>query len=327
MMQMPKSLGGFPAALLIGWLTLGAGGLLYAREKGIPMWAAVPVLAAFLIEYLFYLVPGFEAARESIAAALPDLQLGLLLGASALLPYLVYSLGTHQFHWLALVRLAALSFAVSLWYVVLPRAPWSDALFLALLAAVVLRRFFDPIFLPPLAALRVEILGQLALIHLGAMAALLQRRVPPAAFGFLPDRREWAVGLRYFLFFLPIGFPAALLLHLVRFSPAGLIWWKVIGTFFGILWVVALSEEFFFRGLLQTWLRHWTASPLAALALASATFGLCHLGFRGFPNWRMAIVAALAGCFYGRAFQQARSIRAGMVTHALVVTVWRAIFL
>ena len=41
----------------------------------------------------------------------------------------------------------------------------------------------------------------------------------------------------------------------------------------------------------------------------------------------MALIAGIAGCFYGRAFQRAGSIRAGMVTHALVVTVWRTVFL
>jgi hypothetical protein len=35
------------------------------------------------------------------------------------------------------------------------------------------------------------------------------------------------------------------------------------------------------------------------------------------------VLATFAGLFYGRAFLQARSIRAAMVTHALVVTVWQ----
>jgi hypothetical protein len=37
-------------------------------------------------------------------------------------------------------------------------------------------------------------------------------------------------------------------------------------------------------------------------------------------------MAATAGIFYGLAFRQARSIRASMVTHALVVTSWRIFF-
>ena len=326
MNQMRKSLSGFRAALLIGWMVLGLAGLLYARAKGIPQWAALPVLAAFLLEYSFYLVPGFESAHEWLAAAVPELPRGLLLGATALLPYLFYSVPTHQFHWMALMRLAALAFTVSLWFVVLPRAPWSNLLFLALLAAVILRKIFDAIYTPPVPSLRIEILGQLMVIHLAALAAVFYHGAGVRGFGFLPGRSDWAAGLRYFLLFLPIGFPLALWLRLIRFTPAEFVWWKVIGTFLGILWVVALSEELFFRGLLLTWLREWTGNATAALLLSSALFGLCHLWFRAYPNWPMALTAAIAGCFYGRAFLRAGSIRAGMVTHALVVTLWRTIF-
>jgi len=101
---------------------------------------------------------------------------------------------------------------------------------------------------------------------------------------------------------------------------------KIAAIFLGMLWVVALGEEFFFRGLLQQWIAQWTSRPALALVVASILFGAAHLGFRGFPNWRFALAAAVAGWFYGRAYQQAGSIRASMVTHALVVTVWRAWF-
>jgi membrane protease YdiL (CAAX protease family) len=50
---------------------------------------------------------------------------------------------------------------------------------------------------------------------------------------------------------------------------------------------------------------------------------LLQLGSRAFPNWRFALLAAVAGVFYELAFRRARSIRASMVTHALVVTTWR----
>jgi membrane protease YdiL (CAAX protease family) len=96
--------------------------------------------------------------------------------------------------------------------------------------------------------------------------------------------------------------------------------------FFGALWVIALPEEFFFRGLLQRWIGEWTGSRYLGLATASLLFGAAHLPFREFPNWRLATVAAVAGCFYGLAYQKADSIRASMVTHALVVTIWRTLF-
>ena len=86
-----------------------------------------------------------------------------------------------------------------------------------------------------------------------------------------------------------------------------------IGMFFGSLWFVALSEEFFFRGLLQRWI---------GLPAASALFGLAHLGFREFPNWRHVAITVVLGVFCGLAYRRAGSIRAAMVTHSLVNAMW-----
>jgi hypothetical protein len=99
---------------------------------------------------------------------------------------------------------------------------------------------------------------------------------------------------------------------------------QAFGTFLGVLWVVALSEEFIFRGLLEQWLECWTGSGTGALIVTSAIFGSAHLGFhRIFPNWRWAIVAGILGLFLGLAWRSARSVQASMVTHALIVTLWR----
>jgi hypothetical protein len=317
---MTKSLGGFRAALLAGWTALSAAGLLYARSKGIPAWVAVPVLAAFLIEYPFYLVPAFAEVRCRFERSLP-----LFLVVSFVAPYVVYAANTGQFRWSALAQLAALATALGLWYKVLPAVPLADGAFLVLAAAVVLRGYFDPIYTSPVSGLHLEILGHVALTRVCAMVMLVERRVPGMGYGFMPSFAEWKIGLRHFLYFLVVGVPLAWATRLVRMGP-GMPAWKIAATFVGVLWVVALSEEFFFRGLLQHWMGEWTGRPAMALAGTSIVFGAVHLGFRGFPNWRFALAAAVAGWFYGRAFQQAQSIRASMVTHALVVTLWRALF-
>jgi membrane protease YdiL (CAAX protease family) len=277
------------------------------------------VVAAFLLEYLFYLAAGFETIRDWLADRFGPAPRGLLLATSGLIPYLIYSIPTHQFHWMSLARVAALALTISLWYVILPRTPLFDGLFLVLIAAVMLRKFFDPIYTSPLAALRsLAVLGHLMLIHLAILAMLVERRAK-VEFGFIPSRREWEAGIRNFLWFLPAAVPIALLLHVVRPGAFTFVWWKEAGTFLGSLWVVSLSEEFFFRGLLQNWLRDWLHNSTAALVLTSALFGLVHLPFRGFPNWRIVLLTAILGWFCGRAFYQTGSIRASMVTHALVV--------
>ncbi len=317
---MTQSLGGFRAALLAGWTALSAAGLLYARSKGIPAWVAVPVLAAFLVEYPFYLVPAFAEVRERFAEGLP-----WFLVASFIAPYAIYASNTGQFRWWALIQLAALATVLGLWYKILPAAPLADGAFVALVAAVVLRGYFNPIYTSPAAGLRLEILGHVGLTRVCAMVMLVERRVPNVGYGFIPSWAEWKIGIKHFFYFLIAAIPLAWATRLVRLGP-GMPIWKIAATFVGILWVVALSEEFFFRGLLQPWLSEWTGSKAAGLAAASVAFGAVHLGFRRFPNWKFALAAAVAGWFYGRAYRQAQSIRASMVTHALVVALWRALF-
>jgi len=317
---MTKSLGGFRAALLAGWTVLSAAGWLYARAKGIPAWVAVPVLAAFLVEYPFYLVPAFAAVRQRWERGLP-----WFLVFSFVAPYFLYASNTGQFRWRALVQLAALATVLSLWYKILPAAPLADGAFLALVAAVILRGYFDPIYTSPFHGLHVEILGHIALTRLCAMVMLVERKVTGVEYGFLPSGAEWKTGIRHFVYFLIAAVPLAWATRLVHLGP-GMPLWKIAATFAGMLWVVALSEEFFFRGLLQQWMVQWTGRPGVGMAGASILFGAAHLGFRGFPNWKFALAAAVAGWFYGRAYRQARSIRASMVTHALVVTLWRALF-
>jgi len=321
MLRMSSSPGGFRTALLAGWVALSAAGIIYARFKNIPNWAAFPILAAFLLEYPFYLATGFPAVRERLAGW----SLAAYILASTLLPYLVSCYGTGLFQWSGLVRLAALAGVLSLWYVVLPAAPLYDLAFLALIAAVLLGGYFNRVYRPPVPGADVQVLGHLALIQSSVMMLLSERRVNNAGYGFLPARSDWRIGLTHYLYFLPIGFPLALGLHVIRFGSIAPLW-RTAAVFLGVLWVVALSEEFFFRGVLQKWIEEWTRGPLAALLLTSALYGLAHLWFRGFPNWRYALVAMALGFFCGRARNQAGSIRAGMVTHALVVTTWRALF-
>ncbi|MCS7043178.1 MAG: CPBP family intramembrane metalloprotease [Bryobacteraceae bacterium] len=190
----------------------------------------------------------------------------------------------------------------------------------ALAAAPVLLKAFR-LFYPPAGELRMEFLGQLMWIRTTVLTVLRDLQPEGIGFGFWPGAREWKTGLLYFVLLMPAAFAAAWLTGFARPAWPGEPWlWtagKAAATFFGILWVVALSEEFFFRGLLQ---------PRIGLWAASALFGLAHLGFREFPNWRFAVVAAVAGVFYGLAFRAGGGIRASMVTHALTVAAWRTFF-
>lgn len=283
-----------------------------------------------LIEAGLYLVPGFEGLRSALEARFSPRTLALWMTASALVPYAVYALPTGEFRWDGLARLALLAAVASFWYACLPARPIVDLAFVSLAAAVVLSKVFSHIYLSPAPPLHLEFLGQLMWIRTGALAVLSIRHMQGTGFGFLPAKRDWMIGFRYFLCFVPIGIALGWALGFATFHPRPDPWWMTLAlaaaTFLGMLWVVGLSEEFFFRGLLQQWLSDWLDSSRTGLLIASLVFGLVHLPFRAFPNWRFAILAAIAGLFYGLAYQKARSIRAAMVTHALVNTTWRLLF-
>jgi membrane protease YdiL (CAAX protease family) len=305
-------------------------GTFYAYLLSIPARPAAALLAAFAIEAALYLLPGFEGARKSVERRLSRPALAGCLTASAALPYAVYAVPTGAFAWSSCAVLLALAAVVSFWYVVLPRHPAADIAFVALIAAALLGDVFKRLYGTPLPRVPLAILGQLMWTRVGILAALSVGGHEVRGFGFLPDRRDWAAGIRNFALFLPCGVLFGWALDFASLRVPSAAPWQlaliVAGTFLGMLWVVALREEFFFRGLLQEWLAGWTRSAPAGLLIASVLFGLVHLPFRDFPNWRFAILAAAAGLFYGRAYIQAGSVRAAMVTHALVNTAWRVFF-
>jgi membrane protease YdiL (CAAX protease family) len=306
------------------WLAATAAGLLYAHQQNIPAWTAIRVLPAFLLELTFFYILGSDKLRAKIER-FPAPVVALSLTAAGVMPYL--ALG--WFNWVEFVAIAALAATIAFWYVILPHKPLVDMMFLAVMAVVMLAHVFGRLYPNPISKLQLPVLGQLMWIRTGAFAMLTIRRIPGTGFGFWPTKRDWKIGTAFYIGFLAVAVAVA---WWIGFGtpriPAG---WErttlyAIATFFGVLWVVALGEEFFFRGLLQQWTAKWLSSETAGLIVTSILFGAVHLWFRSFPNWRFAVLAGIAGVFYGLAFRQARSIRASMVAHALVVTTWRVFF-
>jgi membrane protease YdiL (CAAX protease family) len=228
---------------------------------------------------------------------------------------------------LAVIVLAA---AAAWWFRALPAGRATDFGFVLLAASPILFKWFKVLYPDPSPRLDFAFMGQLMWIRVTALAVLNDRKPERVGFGFWPRGAEWRTGLLYFAAILP----AILAVNeLVGFADIG--WPRQspgralalgAGTFFGILWVVALSEELIFRGLLQPWLQQVLRNRWAGLLAASLLFGAVHLGFREFPNWRFSALAAVAGVGYGLAYERAGSIRASMVAHAALVTVWRLFF-
>jgi membrane protease YdiL (CAAX protease family) len=315
--------------LPVVWAACAIAGFLYAHQQNIPLLIAAKALPAFLLEATFYYALASDRVRTRIEK-LGDSTVATALTAAAIAPYLAVSLAFHAFAWRSFGLLAALAFCAAFWYVFTAKTPCFDVVFLVFIAAVMLTRVFPHIYPSPHPKLPLYALGQAMWVRTGVFVMLAVRRVTGVGFGFWPDRRHWKIGVLYYCLFLACSVEVALLIHFGTPHWPRWGWGKTsfvaVGTFFGILWVVALGEEFFFRGLLQQWIGKWVGNEKAGLLITAILFGAVHLWFRSFPNWRFAIMAALAGVFYGMAFRQTKSIRASMVTHALVVTTWRLFF-
>jgi membrane protease YdiL (CAAX protease family) len=316
-------------ALPLVWVACAVAGFLYSQQQDIPratFWAALP---AFLLEATFFYALGVERLRTRIERW-PPAAVAFALTLAAIAPYAAASLALGSFQWRSLLWIAGLAAVASFWYVLLPHKPAIDVLFLAFMAVVMLIKVFGDFYISPHPKLPLRALGQLMWVRTGVFAMLSVRRVKGVGFGFWPAAREWRIGATYYVMFLPVAAVLAWWLGFARPRMPSPGWEKtsflVIATFFGVLWVLALGEEFFFRGLLQQWITTWLSSEWAGLVVTSLLFGAVHLWFRTFPDWRFATLVAIAGVFSGLAFRQARSIRASMVTHALVVTTWRVFF-
>ncbi len=97
-------------------------------------------------------------------------------------------------------------------------------------------------------------------------------------------------------------------------------------NFLEIFLFIALLEELFFRGFLQSLLSKTLRSWVAGQALVSLLFGMFHILHAPFPNWRYVALASVAGWFYGSAFRMSGSLMASALLHAAVDTVWRTWF-
>ncbi|MBI4512848.1 MAG: CPBP family intramembrane metalloprotease [Gemmatimonadetes bacterium] len=99
-------------------------------------------------------------------------------------------------------------------------------------------------------------------------------------------------------------------------------WWL---NALNIYFLVAVPEEFLFRGLLQNSLEKRWRGPQAAAAAwlaVSVVFGAAHLNNPPAPNFRYAALATLAGMAYGWVWWRTRKVTASALTHGAVDWIW-----
>lgn len=310
---------------------MGAAGV-YSKQFPESLWITRALLPALALEIGFYLASVVGETRNWFSLFRSARTQALVLWLSALIPYLIFSLEAGTFKSNAFYLLVGLTGIFSLWHVILPRRTAYDLGFLVIAAAPFVTRTFGRIYLAPdrHVHLHPEILGQLMWIRVGILALLVIRDWDPGAFGLWPNLAEWRSGALYYAAAIVPIVLLALGVHDVRWAPLTGEWWRVagiaVGTFFGFLWVTALSEELFFRGVVARVLLDRLPSRAVAILLSAVVFGAAHLWFHEFPDWRQASVAGLLGVFCATAYAQTGSVKVSMVTHTLVITTWRVFF-
>jgi uncharacterized protein len=297
----------------------GAGGWWYGHSLGISDARLFPMLAAFVVEAVFYLGCGFEPARRAWNKT--------ALAMSAAVPYALYTVPLGLAAPQTIVILLLLAAAVVWWFDVIPQRAAPDLLLMALLAAVYIGRVFPALYPDLHPKVPMSTLGHLMWVRM-ALVTLLNRNAPGKPdgihFSFVPTAREWRIGLLHFLCFLPAGAAVMAALHYGSFELARGWWYKALLGFAGSMFLIAASEEILFRGVLQQrFIKWWGQWP--GLVAASLAFGLVHLPFRHFPNWQHVVLTFVLALFLGRAYIKGEGVRAPMVAHALTVAAGRAI--
>jgi hypothetical protein len=172
----------------------------------------------------------------------------------------------------------------------------------------------------------LDFMGRLFLVCIASWSWVFLRPVPGLGYEFVLSAKivrsaAWNFGL-----FAVIAIPSSLALRFTQWNPlhTGLL--AFCTAFLEIFLFIALLEELFFRGFLQTLISHNLRDARTAQILISCLFGLFHILHAPFPNWRYVLLASVAGWFYGSAFVKSGSLMSSALTHAMVDTVWRTFF-
>lgn len=315
---------------MCSWVALFIAALYLYRQHPQSHWIMSAALPAFLLEAIFYLAAMFQTTRAWFARISSPATQGSLLWMSAVAPYLIFSVGAGNQPRSAFYLLAGLCALLAFWYVLAPRRAAYDVGFLVIAAAPIIERVFPRIYRSPDDHLRIDVLGHLMWIRLGIFALLVLREWDPGPFSPWPTRTEWKIGVLYYLAVLLPLVLIAMGVHELHFAVPREAWWRIlgigIGTFFAALWIVALGEELFFRGVIERALYDSWPSAMVAVAVSALIFGAAHLWFHQFPDWRRAVLAGILGIACGMAYVQTGTVRTSMVTHAFVVATWRVFF-
>jgi CAAX protease family protein len=322
------------ALLAIVGLTLAAAvaeGILLLRVHVDPWRLAALVESLALLLGVFVAFTRDDFIERLRQWAFDSWLLAVLMPFTLLIPYLILAYTTHTFSRLALVKLAAyiavptfLLLPNRLYYV--ERASWRDFAAIASLAVPVGAGWLSGIFVWPE---DIYIFRPIFCVCVGAYAFFVIRSLKDAGYKLLFTPGDLTEGIINFLAFILLAIPLGLWLHFIHPHMHHFSVFTFIADFVGVYLTVAIPEEFLFRGILQNLLVKTFKHPhhgVKGLLAASVIFGLSHLHHAPVPNWRYAIMATVAGVFYGNAWRVQKRTSSSAFTHALVDTVWHLWF-
>ena len=273
-------------------------------------WAAAPMIAF-----------GFAGSRIAHFCGRLPLVIRLALPAVFGVPYALAGTPPHTTRWLLLYFTLPIAAAVLEWHAKQQdpeqRGDWRDFAILLVLGLAVDLRWLDPAW-PE----RLRVIGKLIFLDAGLYAFLGIRQLDGVGFDLRVRLDDVTTALRELLFYAPfaisLGFALGFL-HWTSASPrSGAAVVTVAVTFF----FIAIPEEIYFRG----WIQNLLARRLgrnASLWATSLIFGLSHFNKRAAHfNWRYVLLAAIAGIFYGRAWQRKNRVAASAITHTCVDAIW-----
>jgi membrane protease YdiL (CAAX protease family) len=308
-------------------LVAAAEGLVLVRVRPDPLRLAafLTSLALILIVFVGLTFPAVIRQLRQQATASPwrALAMPFLL----LVPYFIFAFGTGTFSARAVGKLAAYIAVPTL--LLLPdrlhraeRIGWRDLAAMLALGLPVSANWLEGIWTWPS---ELYFFRPLACVCVGAYAFLVVRNLEGVGYHLTFRKADVVDGLVNFLGFALLGIPLGISLGFIHFRPQGVSAWEVAFQLFAIYLTIAIPEELLFRGILQNFLvKSIQTGPrsLYGLLIASVVFGASHLHHAPVPNWKYAVLAMLAGVFYGNAFRTRQRLSAPALTHALVDTVW-----
>jgi membrane protease YdiL (CAAX protease family) len=262
-----------------------------------------------------------------------------------LVPYLMLALGTRTFSWMALGRLVAYILVPTVLLLPdrrrhRPTLNWRDALALLAMALPVSAGWLRGIWTWPQ---DIYIFRPIFCVLVAGYTFMVLRNLEGVGFRLIWRKKDVGDALLNLLAYSLLAIPIGIMLNFIHpHSMTPLIhgpifpspWLEdlvgelapVLNFFFlfiGIYLTVAIPEELLFRGILQNLLVrtiHRGPRGLYGLLTASVVFGAAHLHHPPRPNWRYAILATMAGIFYGNVYRTRQRLCASALIHALVDT-------